>query len=305
MSLAAIARALPEDFRIVLADIGSAGGLHRRWAPVRSHVLALLFDPLEPAESDEGTRYFRTALARAKGEVEIHVTRRASMTSMLRPNAPLLARFWDKPQHTEIVQGFSAPADSLDAVLGAAGLSVDAVKIDVQGGEGEVVAGAARALRESVFLAEIELSFFERYQGLVPFAGMVAAMDGLGFDLVDIGRIKRYRYANSFGVVNPGLGFGDRAGRLAFCDALFLLKDEILLARIAADRGGGLGLKAVLAALVHGKADLAAFLFDACGPALPAPAHGAIAAHLRRLKGRRHFGRKGWHRALDYLARRV
>ena len=78
--------------------------------------------------------------------------------------------------------------------------------------------------------------------------------------------LKRYRYRNSFGIVNPALGMGDWAGRLAFCDALFMLNDDALLERVAGAHphgGPDLALKAVLVMLAYGKADLAAWIHDA------------------------------------------
>lgn len=291
----------------MLADIGSAGGLHKRWSPLRDHVTAILFDPLDETTGSGRDRYFPVALAGEAGEATLNVTRRVTMTSTLLPNAPLLARFWDKPDHTAIVSTFTVPTDRLDNVMGANGIVLDAIKIDVQGGEYDILSGARAALADSLFLAEIEVSFLERYVGLRTFEAVVALMKERGFDLVDIGRIKRYRYRNGFGIVNPGLGMGDRAGRLAFCDALFLLRDERLLDRIhsgGAANGPDLALKAILALLVYGKADIAASIFEAARDRIALEMHGPLTAYFSALGGK-HYGRKGLHKALDYLARQV
>jgi hypothetical protein len=185
----------------------------------------------------------------------------------------------------------------------ANGIALDVLKIDVQGGEHAVLDGARATLAEDVFLAEIEVSFLERYRGLKTFDAIVATMRERGFELIDIGRIKRYRHRNSFGVVNPGLGMGDRAGRIAFCDAVFLKEDNLLSERIAAG-GSAFALKVILALLVYGKADFAAWTFDRTKDRIEARAREALAAAFRALKGRR-IGMTGVHRALDYLARKV
>lgn len=307
MSLAGVARALPSEFRITLADVGSAGGIHRRWRPLRDHLTTLLFDPLDPQPDTDRTRYFPVALADHAGQAQLHVTKRVSMTSMLAPNASLLSRFWDKPDHTTITRTIDVDTDTLDHLMDESAFAVDVMKIDVQGFEQSILTGAQRTLERSVLLAEIELSFIDRYAGLTRFEAVVGNMRRQGFDLIDVSRIKRYRYRNAAGVVNPGLGMGDRAGRLAFCDAIFMLNDDALRERISA--GGGAngvdaGLKAIMILLVHGKADIAAWLFDACSDQLPTGAREAIDRYLRRLSGR-HFGRRGWHKALDYLARKV
>ncbi|MBB3980596.1 FkbM family methyltransferase [Sphingobium fontiphilum] len=307
MSLARVAQALPPNFRIMFADVGSAGGIHRRWKPVRGHVQALLFDPLDPQPDDDANRYFPFALAEQAGTATLNVTRRISMTSVLQPNAPLLARFWDKPDHTRIERTISVQTDTLDHLMAQGGIAVDVMKIDVQGFERSILAGAEETLERSLFLAEIELSFIDRYSGLTRFEDVVRHMRQKGLELVDIGRIKRYRYRNAMGIVNPGLGMGDRAGRVAFCDATFMLNDDLLRERILAGGGGNgtdLGLKAIIALLVHGKADVAAWLFDACADTLPDRARAALQKYLVGLGGR-HFGRRGWHKALDYLARKV
>lgn len=301
--LSSIAARLPASFQILLADIGSAGGLHKRWDPIRANVSAVLFDPLDQSVGGYRDRYFPVAVGEGPGRTTIQVTRRVSMTSALLPNAALLARFWDKPEHTEIVSSFEVQTDSLDRVMKTNAIALDAIKIDVQGGEHAILTGARASLENNIFLAEIEVSFLERYIGLSSFDAIIAEMRKTGFELIDIGRIKRYRHNNSFGVVNPGLGMGDRAGRIAFCDAVFLKNDEILMDRISAGQDN-LALKVILALLVYGKADLAAWIFDRTGGRIDAPVRAALAGMLKRLRGR-HFGALGLHRALDYFARKV
>lgn len=47
MSFRPVLKHLDPSFQIVLADIGSAGGVHKRWRKLRNHVSAVLFDPLD------------------------------------------------------------------------------------------------------------------------------------------------------------------------------------------------------------------------------------------------------------------
>jgi hypothetical protein len=199
------------------------------------------------------------------------------------------------------------PTDSLDSVMQANGIAPDVIKIDVQGGEYEILAGAGSAFANSLFLAEVEVSFFERYTGLRTFGDVVALMRERNFDLLDVSRLKRYRYRNSFGIVNPALGMGDWAGRLAFCDALFMLNDDALLGRIAGAHpqgGPDLALKAILVMLAYGKADLAAWIHDASAKKLSPKVHAGLSKYFRR-KRRHRFERFGLHRQLDRWARRV
>ncbi len=307
VSLSALVKTLPEDLQIVLADVGSAGGLHRRWSPFRDHITAVLFDPLDASTGSPRDRHLAIALARSQGSARLHVTKRVSMTSTLPPNAALLTRFWDKPEHTSIVATRDVPTDSLDSVMRANGIALDAIKIDVQGGEYEILAGGGAVFADSLFLAEIEVSFFERYAGLRTFGDVVALMRERNFDLIEVSRVKRYRYRNSFGIVNPALGLGDWAGRIAFCDALFMLNDEALLARIASAHAQGgpmLALKAILILLAYGKADIAAWIHDAVAERLPAETRRGLEKYFRR-KRRHRLERFGLHRQLDRWSRRT
>lgn len=298
-----VAGTLDPAFQIVLADVGSAGGIHKRWRALRRNVTAVLFDPLD--ESTENTRdiYVPFAVAKGSGTARLHVTKRVSMTSTLLPNRELLARIWDKPDHTAIVKELEVPTRSLDDIAAGLPHPVDVIKIDVQGGEYAILEGGVETFRKSLFFAEIEVSFIERYLGLRTFDEVVALMRSFGFDLIDIGRIKRYRYRNSANVINPGLGIGDRAGRIAFCDAVFILRDELLRERIKTG-GADLATKAIAVLLTYGKADMAAALLDEFESQLDPGFADALRKFLRRVSGS-NFGRRGWHKALDYLARKV
>src|SRR3712207_8749106 len=47
-------------------------------------------------------------------------------------------------------------------------------------------------------------------------------MEKEGFELLDLYRIKRYRTANRLGIVQPLLGRGQKSGRAAYGDAIFM-----------------------------------------------------------------------------------
>jgi len=307
MNLYDLAQRLPPDLRITLVDVGSAGGLHKRWRPFRRQVSAVLFDPLDQTLAAADDRWFPVALAAGPGSATLHVTRRISMSSTLLPNAALLEAIQDKPQHTEIVKNIAIETDSLDRIAARERLRVDAIKIDTQGGEFGILQGARHCLDHDVLIAEVEVSMFERYVGLRPFHEVVALLLESGLELIDLGRIKRYRYQNRTGLRKSGMGSGDRPGRIAFADALFLRKDRQLLDRVRAAHSGDdshAALKAVIVLLVYGKPDLAAWVFDACADLIEPAVAAALARYLHAVRGHR-FGRGALHLAFDYLARRV
>jgi FkbM family methyltransferase len=308
MSLARFLSRLP-PLDIVVADVGSIGGLAPRWRPAAGVVSPLLFDPREGgAERRDGrARIFPVALAAGPGTAKLHLTALGNMSSTLLPNAALLARFLKKPAHTRLVGEFEMPADSLDNVAAAAGVAVDVLKVDTQGSELEILKGAEASLRSSIFFAEIEVSFLERYRGQALFDEVVARLRGRGFELLDLYRLKRYRHANSAGIANVSLGGGQRAGRLAYGDAWFMLGEDMLAARLAAldDAGAAvLAQKAMTVLLVYGKADLAARLYDMVADRLERATRAAWDGHLRGL-ARRAYGLQNLHHVLDYFARRA
>lgn len=307
VSLRPLVSALPADFRLTVADIGSVGGLHKRWGGIADHLVTINFDPLDPRESSESARFYPYLVGDREGAATLKITRRPTMSSTLQPSRSFFAPFWDKPPHTEVVKEIEAPMIPLDRLLAREHLSPDAIKIDVQGGEAAVLAGATETLRTSVLLAEVECSFAARYEGQETFDQIVARMRDLGFALIDVRRLKRYRYQNKSGVRDPSLGRGMRAGRLAFCDAIFALKPELLWQRI--DRGGQANgphaaLKAMILFLTYGKADLAAAVFDHGADAMPAVTREACTHFFRRLKDDGGW-RQRLHHRFDRWARRV
>ena len=278
---------LPVDFNLVVADVGSIGGLHRRWRPLKPHLITLNFDPLDSGRGSDRERYFTVLLGSSEGEGTLHITSRGSMSSMLKPNRDFFAAFRKKPADIEIVDSLSAKVTTLDRLAQDQQLWPDALKIDVQGGEEAVLEGAREALGSSVILAEIECSFAERYEGQQTIDGVIRFMREQGFALLDLRRLKRYRYDNSHGIDDVSLGRGMRAGRLAFCDAIFMLEPARLWTRIAeaGDGAGTLGLKAIVLALTYGKADLAAAIFDRAGEQLPAATRDALDQFFTSLAG--------------------
>jgi FkbM family methyltransferase len=299
-----ILRACPPDLELVLADIGSAGGLKDRWAAARPIVSAILFEPRyggEPRKEGRDTLY-PVALGPEPGRATLNLTTLPNMSSTLRPNRELLSRFRKKAAHTEITGTIDMPVETLDAIAAREGREIDALKVDTQGSELGILQGARQCLSTSIFLAEIECSFFERYEGQALLADLQAFMGAYDFELIDLYRLKRYRRLNGLGVGNVSLGQGQRAGRLAYGDALFVLREDRLIERIAA-RGEGLAYKAIIGLLVYGKADLAAALFEASAEQIEPKRRDKLARAMKST-GRSVRG-NSLHHVIDYLARRA
>ena len=289
MALQRLFAALPPDFVLTLVDVGSAGGLAARWREFRPILSAVLFDPREAAPT--GTlgrgqaRVYPVALSDAPGEAELHVTALPNMSSFLRPDAEVFGRYRKKGRDAAVVATETVRVDTLDSLARADGFRPAVLKVDTQGSELQVLKGAEQALA-SVVLAEVEVSFFQRYAGQPVLADIEQWMSERGFELIELYRIKRYRMANSLGIAQPLLGGWQRSGRAAYGDAIFLRRTDALLAAALADSGASL-LQAMVALIAYGKADHAAALLDQAGGLVPDDRIAALRTALRRLSRRR------------------
>lgn len=303
MSHSRLVDAFPADFFLTLVDVGSAGGAQPRWRRFAPLLSAVLFDPREPAATGElgrgRTRVYPVALAATAGEAVLNVTALANMSSVLEPNLPLLQTFRKKGPHAEVVERVKVPVTTLDALAATDRFAPDVLKIDTQGSELQVIDGARGVLAGSVVLAEVEVSFLPRYRGQPLFDDIVTTMRALGFELIELHRLKRYRAKNALGIANLGLGGGQRAGRIAYGDAIFLRAETDLVAR-----GRPSILKAILALVAYGKPDIAARLLDVGRATLDAPVAAAIERGLKAVAASR-LGLGRLHSAIDWLGRRV
>jgi FkbM family methyltransferase len=289
MGLAGLIAALPKDFVLTLVDVGSAGGLHPRWQRFRPIMSAILFDPRE-AEASGGfgpgqTRVYPVALSDQAGEAALHITALPNMSSFLLPDAEVFGRYRKKGRDAAVTSTETVPVDRLDNLAQADGFKPNVLKIDTQGSELLVLKGAEESLK-SVLLAEVEVSFFQRYAGQPLFADIQAWMTDRGFELIELHRLKRYRAQNSLGIYQPLLGSGQRSGRVTYGDAIFIRTDDAILDAAAQDHGTSL-LRAVVALLAYGKADHAAALLDKGRDTLPQGRAAAVSDALTRLNRRR------------------
>jgi FkbM family methyltransferase len=288
MTLAAFTRLLPAGFSMTLADVGSAGGLQDRWQAARPWIQAMLFEPREGgAVRHEGRdTIYPVALGATPGNVTLNITALANMSSTLPPNAELLSIFRKKGEDVAIVDRLSLDVDTLDRICAADGRSVDAIKVDTQGSELTILAGAEDELSRNILLAEVELSFLERYHGQALAADVLPFMAERGFDLIEIHRPKRYRAKNRSNVVSPGAPGGARSGRVAYADGIFFITEQRLVERLTAlptAEAETVALRAMLSLLAYHKPDIAARIFDLASDYLEPQRREALGAWFRSL----------------------
>ena len=267
MALSSFIAALPPDLRLTVADVGSAGGLQKRWNPVRPLIEGMLFEPREGGSVRRAgpDTIYPVALGAAPGTVTLNITALANMSSTLTPNADLLSTFRKKGEDVAIVDRQEMSVDTLDRICAEDGRKVDAIKVDVQGSELIILAGAEKTLTKDVLLAEVEVSFLRRYHDQALAEDVLPYMAARGFDLIELHRPKRYRAKNQSKAVSPNLLSSQRSGRVAYADGIFFIREDRLIERLAGlprEAAETTALKAMLALLVYAKPDIAARLFD-------------------------------------------
>ena len=122
----------------------------------------------------------RTALGDADGSVRLNVSAHSLSSSIL----PMLPLHREAAPGSQTVGIEEAPIVRLDAVAGAYVRDARRVllKIDTQGFEAQVLAGAERLL-PSITALQIELSLAPLYDGQPLYAEMIDRVNGLGYEL--------------------------------------------------------------------------------------------------------------------------
>jgi FkbM family methyltransferase len=122
----------------------------------------------------------RTAIGDVDGEVDIHIAQNSVSSSVLE----MLQRHTDAAPGSQYVGKERAPLQRLDS-LASKYVFADTVpflKIDTQGFEDKVLAGAPQLLNRIVG-AQLELTLVPLYEGQRLYDEMIAQLKNLGFDL--------------------------------------------------------------------------------------------------------------------------
>ena len=206
---------------LALVDIGAAGALPPRFAPVVDSLAYTGFEPDDRSRSalldaDPGClSYTIRPEAIGTGEpITLHLLEEAVFSSPFPPDRERLGRY----PHPERF-ATSATVEMPTAPLDALGLEAcHFIKVDIQGGELAALKGADTLL-EGCFGVESEVEFTALYHGQPLFADMQEHLTSRGFEFVDfvtLGRWSRDR--------------DDRLGQCLYGDALFLRPPERVLA---------------------------------------------------------------------------
>lgn len=177
------------------------------------------FEPLEDerearAGKEKNVVMLPHAIGRG-GSAVLRTTKFNPASSLLEPNVERLKDFLALPEMLEVASETTLETKSLDGIPEAAGCRF--LKIDVQGGELDVLKGATSVLGDTLAIyAEIE--FVDIYRNQPRFCEVNAYLEERGFELLDL--------------MNPGYGSyraasnGELQSRLLWVDGFYVRRPD-------------------------------------------------------------------------------
>lgn len=186
----------------VLMDIGTRGGIQPRWRSVMSRLEVVGFEP-DPLECEALNEHFRltgekvciypVALGDADGERNFFVTGLPNSSGILPANAAFVARLSKENENSlRVVDRRALAMRTIDSFLAEhPSMKIDFLKIDVEGAECDVLAGAKRLLDSGAVLGvECEV-WFGPIKNPESFARIDALLRASRLHLFDIA-VRRY-----------------------------------------------------------------------------------------------------------------
>ena len=253
---------------IIFIDIGSRGGVQKKWLIFKDKLNVIGFEP-DKEEYDrmqnEGLpmKNYNIGLWKEKGIIDFYLTRNGRCSSNLEPNTEVLDEFPESDRF-DIIKKTNIPVDTLDNILNSSnkvegGDIPDFVKLDTQGTELYILQGMTETLNRSIFGIEIEVEFISMYRKQPLFHEVDEFMHSQGFQLFDI---KKYYWRRKCGL---GLD-GTMRGQIAHGDALYFRNPDVYinLLKNSNVKSRKRLLIAVAIALFYGYSDYAINLLE-CG----------------------------------------
>ncbi len=186
MPIATLYDLLTDAEPLIVIDVGASdnGGLPSYYKPATApHTRVFAFEP-NPAEYEKlkaAPQPGRTVLPYFVGDGKpgiYHETNRAITGSLYEPNAELMEKFQAIAEFTTLVAKHPTETMRLDDITEIE--DVDFLKLDVQGGELDVMKHAGRHLSRAVAV-QSEVEFVELYKGQPLYGDIDVFLRGAGF----------------------------------------------------------------------------------------------------------------------------
>lgn len=246
-----IVRLLHEE-KLVIADIGSTGGLDGRWFYLDGFIKKYSFDPDLRAENknDEFEKVFNIGLWSSEANKEIFLTKFPSASSVFRPNMGILNRFLNHDCH-EVVGRVEIKLASLDSIMGHED-NIDFIKVDTEGADLEIIRGASKTIKSTVIGIQAEAQFLERNQGSPMFSDLDPVIRSSGYWLMELKRQSWIRKNNINNI--------DAVPQLIWADAVYMITENEAIKRalhMEPSRRLGFLSKIILISIAYGYFDYA------------------------------------------------
>jgi FkbM family methyltransferase len=238
-ALRELAAHLPDE--LVVVDVGCRWGFAQHWDALRPHVRLIGFDADEAEvarlrEEFAGRpemRFYARTLGAKGGRATLIRTHEASGTSLFRPDHSHLTHLPDI-EEARISGESTVEVSTLDDVMGGQGLHrIDALKLDTQGSELDILRGSIESLGDARHL-EVEVAVNELFEGAPLFGEVDAFLRARGFALWRFRDLVHYalREAPNPQTVTEQLWYQGipqpiavRGGQLIWCNAHFVRRD--------------------------------------------------------------------------------
>jgi FkbM family methyltransferase len=243
-----------------VADVGAADGPEGRWSGIRGLVRFVTFEPnprAGAAADAQGDVNFPIGLWSSKCRKTLHLTRHPDSSSVCNLNFDLLQDFQAKAG-VELAGTTEIDLDTLDNCLAQRPeLAPQFLKVDVEGGDLEVLKGATDALSRSVLGIRTEAPLVEIHKGAPQLWDIYAFLRPRGFVLFHFSRVQWVRNNGLTGYSSqPQYIWGDAVfflSRAAFCKRLESAAPEVRAAMLT---------RYVVILLCHGVHDYAIELIE-------------------------------------------
>lgn len=218
-SITSLSEAFP-NVKVSFLDVGARGGIGWPWSVLDKEILEVTLvepDPMEAqALRDQGqVVVLPYALWSKKTELLLNLNHSPGTSSIFQANMSFLQQFEDS-QRFEAAEQIAMEVTTID-ILQQEGVieALDFVKIDVQGGELDILQGGKEFLAKNIVGLEAEVEFSQMYKDQPLFSDIdIFIRNELGLELWDI-RKTYWKYKQD--QYHTPL-----KGRLIFGDALYL-----------------------------------------------------------------------------------
>jgi len=243
--------------KLIIADIGSTGGLSPLWVVIKDLISCYAFDPDSRSVLgfNKGYKNYNHALWSSKSELSLHLTKFPDASSIYPPNLKFLKQFLNFKDH-EVEKKVKIKAKKMDDIDFKKN-NPDFIKVDTEGADLDIIKGAQNNIKNNCIGLQIEVQFVERNLGSPLFGEIHEFLIKNGFWIMDLKKESWIR-KNSIYKVNS-------KPQLIWGDAIYMLSSEMIIkkgSKIPENERVFFLLKIILISLVYGFHDYAFQIID-------------------------------------------